>query len=175
MASPAATRLLYYCSMALTRRDLLRATAASAALRFVDPAYAQPEQRTIGYCVVGLGRIAGHFLEGSRSSKYTRITGLVSGNREKAEKIAWEYNVPPASIYSYENYDAIAGNKAIDAVIVCLPNSMHAEYTIRAARAGKHVLCEKPMCTGVSDGQAMIEACRKACLLYTSDVYKRQV
>ena len=144
-----------------TRRDLVRLAAASAAARFVPPVLAQ-EPRTIGYCVVGLGRIAEHFLAGSRLSKYTRITGLVSGHRDKAEKFAAQYNVPAGSIYSYENYGAMAENKAIDAVIVCLPNSMHAEYTIRAARAGKHVLCEKPMCTTVADGEAMIEACRKA-------------
>jgi predicted dehydrogenase len=148
--------------MALTRRDLFRISAATAAVRFSGPAQAQQEPRTVGYCVVGLGRIAGHYLEGSRSSKYTRITGLVSGHRDKAEKIARLYNVPTSAIYSYENYDAIAANKAIDAVIVCLPNSMHAEYTIRAARAAKHVLCEKPMSTSVADAQAMIEACRKA-------------
>jgi len=135
--------------------------AACAATRFFPPALAQ-EPRTVGYCVVGLGRIANHFLAGSRLSKYTRITALVSGHRDKAEKLAAQFNVPAASIYGYDNYDAIAGNKAIDAVIVCLPNSMHAEYTIRAARAGKHVLCEKPMCTSVADGEAMIEACRKA-------------
>jgi len=112
--------------------------------------------------VVGLGRIAGHYLEGSRSSRYTRITALVSGHRQKAEKLAATYKIPAANIYSYENYDAIAQNKDIDAAIVCLPNSMHAEYTIRAARAGKHVLCEKPMATSVADAQAMIDACRQA-------------
>jgi predicted dehydrogenase len=145
--------------MALNRRDLIRLAAASAAGSYLR---AQSQPGSIGYCVVGLGRIAGHYLEGSRSSKYTRITGLVSGHRDKAEKIAKLYGVPSSSIYSYENYDAIAQNKAIDAVIVCLPNSMHAEYTIRAAKAGKHVLCEKPMCATVAEGQAMIDACSKA-------------
>ncbi len=145
--------------MALNRRHFVRLAAASAATSYLR---AQSQPQTIGYCVVGLGRIAGHYLEGSRSSKYTRITGLVSGHRDKAERIAKLYGVPPNSIYSYDNYDAMASNKAIDAVIVCLPNSMHAEYTIRAARAGKHVLCEKPMCTSVAEGQAMIDACAKA-------------
>src|ERR1035438_7912089 len=103
--------------MALTRRDLFRGTAAASAIRLAAPARAQQGQRTVGYCVVGLGRIAGHYLEGSRSSKFTRITGLVSGHRSKAEKLAALYNVPAKHIYSYENYDAIAGNKDIDAVI----------------------------------------------------------
>jgi len=140
-----------------TRRDVMRLAAASAA----GVAFAQ-EPRTIGYCIVGIGRIAGHYLAGMRLSQYSRVTALVSGHRDKAEKTAAQYNVPAQSIYSYEDYDAIAENKAIDAVIVCLPNSMHAEYTIRAARAGKHALCEKPMCATVADAEAMIAACRQA-------------
>jgi predicted dehydrogenase len=131
------------------------AVAASSVLR------GQPEQ-SMGYCIVGLGRIAGHYLAGMKTSKHSRVAALVSGHREKAEKIAAENNVPSSNIYSYENYDAIAGNKSIDAVIICLPNSMHPEYTIRGAQAGKHVLCEKPMCTTVADAEAMIAACRKA-------------
>jgi predicted dehydrogenase len=140
-----------------TRRDALRLAAASAA----GIAFGQ-EPRTIGYCIVGIGRIAAHYLAGMKTSQYSRVTALVSGHRDKAEKTAAEFGVPVGSIYNYENYDAIAGNKAIDAVIVCLPNSMHPEYTIRAAQAGKHVLCEKPMCTTVADAEAMIAACRKA-------------
>ena len=76
--------------------------------------------------------------------------------------MAAEYNVPAKNIFSYDNYDEIADNKDIDAVYVALPNSMHAEYTIRAANAGKHVLCEKPMATSVTDANAMIEACKAA-------------
>ena len=58
--------------------------------------------------------------------------------------------------------DRIRDNKAIDAVIVCLPNSMHAEYTIRSAKAGKHVLCEKPMAVSVAESEQMIAACKAA-------------
>ena len=148
--------------MTQSRRDVIRLAATAAAWPFAQRMDAQ-ETRKIGYCIVGLGRISmQHFMPGSRLSKYTRITALVSGHRDKADKMAAEYNVPAKSIYSYENYDAIAGNKDIDAVIVCLPNSMHAEYTIRAAKAGKHVLCEKPMSTSVADAEAMIAACRAA-------------
>src|SRR5260370_29424484 len=113
--------------------------------------------------MVGLGRISMQRLAPRlKTSKLARVTALVSGHRDKAEKMAAEYGIPAKNIYSYENYDAIADNKDIDAVYVALPNSMHAEYTIRAAKAGKHVLCEKPMATTVADAQAMIDACRKA-------------
>jgi predicted dehydrogenase len=122
---------------------------------------AQDDDRKIGYCPVGLGRVSDNFLRASKASKHARITGLVSGHRDKAEKIAAEYGVPAKNIYSYDNYDAIADNKEIDAIYIGLPNSMHAEYTIRAAKAGKHVLCEKPMANTPTDCQAMIDACRK--------------
>ncbi len=86
----------------------------------------------------------------------------MSGHRDKADRIAAQYGVPANSIYNYENFDQIVSNPAVDAVYVALPNSMHAEYTIRAAKAGKHVLCEKPMSTNVTDAEAMIAACKAA-------------
>jgi predicted dehydrogenase len=147
--------------MIVTRRQFTRMAAASAAYRLV--AAPKTEDRPIGYCMVGLGRISmEHFMPATKTCKLSRVTALVSGHRDKAQRMAAEYGIPERSIYSYQNYDAIAGNKEIDAVYIALPNSMHAEYTIRAARAGKHVLCEKPMATNVRDAQAMVEACRKA-------------
>jgi predicted dehydrogenase len=146
--------------MHMTRRQWGRIAAAAVP---GWSARAQSEGRRVGYCIVGLGRISmQHFMPGARTSQHARITALASGHREKAEKVAAQYGVGSTAIYSYDNYDAIAKNNDIDAVYIALPNSMHAEYTIRAARAGKHVLCEKPMATTVSDGQAMIDACRKA-------------
>lgn len=91
-----------------------------------------------------------------------RSVALASGHREKAEKYAAECNGPAKNIYSYSNYDDIAANKDIDAVYIALPSSMHAEYTIRAAIADKHVLCEKPMATSLRGSQSMINACRTA-------------
>lgn len=125
-------------------------------------ALAQSGERKVGYCVIGLGRIADHFMRGVKEGSTSTITGLVSGHRDRAERIAAQYGVPKSSIYSYEDMDKMRENKAIDAVYVALPNSMHAEYTIRSAKAGKHVLCEKPMCTSVSDAEAMIAACKAA-------------
>jgi predicted dehydrogenase len=149
--------------MNLTRRDFARLSALAMAARFAPRSLTQTSAvRKTGYCVIGLGRIAGHFMPAVRNTTTSQITGLVSGHRDKAEKIAAEYGVPTSSIYNYENFDQIAHNSAIDAVYVALPNSMHAEYTIRAAKAGKHVLCEKPMSTTVADAEAMIAACKAA-------------
>jgi predicted dehydrogenase len=148
--------------MPITRREFTKLGALSAAARFVPPLAAQPSARTTGYAVIGLGRIAAHFMPGTRVTTNSKITALVSGHRDKALRIAADYGVPESSIYNYHNFDSIASNKSVDAVYVALPNSMHAEYTIRAAKAGKHVLCEKPMAISVAECEAMIAACKAA-------------
>ncbi len=147
----------------LNRREFTRLAMAGAASQLISPAFGQGSDRKIGYAIIGLGRISmDHFMPGTQVSKNGRITGLVSGHRDKALAQAAKYGVPESSIYSYENMDQMKNNPAIDAVYVALPNSMHAEYTIRSAKAGKHVLCEKPMATSIADSQAMIKACKEA-------------
>jgi predicted dehydrogenase len=150
--------------MFLSRREFTRLAGAGLASQLLPSLQGQQSSdRTIGYAMVGLGVISmQHFMPGLKDAKQSRLTGLVSGHRDKAEKNAAEYSVPTSAIYSYENFDSIRDNKAIDAVYIALPNNMHAEYVIRAAKAGKHVLCEKPMATSVDDCKAMIEACRSA-------------
>jgi predicted dehydrogenase len=148
--------------MNFTRRDFAKLGALGLAARLVPTLNAQPGQKKVGYAVIGLGRIADHFMRGALPTTNSSITALVSGHRDKADRIAAQYNVPAGSIYNYENFDQIAHNPAVDAVYVALPNSMHAEYTIRAAKAGKHVLCEKPMATNVADCEKMIAACKAA-------------
>jgi predicted dehydrogenase len=102
------------------------------------------------------------FMPALKASSTSTITALVSGSPEKARRLALQYGIPETSIYSYEEFDRIRENASVDAVYIALPNSMHAEYTIRAAKAGKHVLCEKPMATSVEDSKAMIAACKQA-------------
>jgi predicted dehydrogenase len=152
--------------MRISRREFSRLAALGVGAGVVSRGWAQvagpSEGQKVGYCVIGLGRIADHFMRGVQGSSTSAITGLVSGHREKAERIAAQYGVPSSSIYSYEEMDRMRENKAIDAVYVALPNSMHAEYTIRSAKADKHVLCEKPMSTSVKDAKAMIAACAAA-------------
>src|SRR3954449_1602962 len=148
--------------MLWNRRDFAKLGAMGLAARYSTMMDAEAPRKKIGYAVIGLGRIAGHFMPGARLTTNSQITGLVSGHPDKAGRIEAEYGIAKQSIYSYENFDEIAHNPAIDAVYVALPNSMHAEYTIRAAKAGKHVFCEKPMATSVKDSEAMVEACRSA-------------
>jgi predicted dehydrogenase len=152
--------------MSFTRREFAKLGALSLAGRLApalnaQQAASQPTKK-IGYAVIGLGRIADHFMRGALLTTNSQTTALVSGHPDKAARIAAQYSVPSSSIYNYENFDDIAHNPAIDAVYVALPNSMHAEYTIRAAKAGKHVLCEKPMATNVADCEKMIAACKAA-------------
>lgn len=146
----------------LTRREFAKLGALGLAARLAPPLLAQIAGRQTGYAIIGLGRIAAIFMRGVRNSANSKVTALVSGHRDKALRIAAGYGVPESSIYSYEDFDSIVSNKQVDAVYVALPNSMHAEYTIRAAKAGKHVLCEKPMATNVAECERMIAACKAA-------------
>ena len=113
-----------------------------------------------GYAVVGLGHIAGYFLDGLRDSPTSAVTALVSGDAAKATSLARKFGVP--RIYTYAEFERIADDPAIDAVYLALPVSRHREFTERAAAAGKHVLCEKPMAATSEDARAMIAACAAA-------------
>jgi predicted dehydrogenase len=133
---------------------------AFPALRAQDT---DPNTKPLGYAVVGIGSLAkGEILPALRFTKRSRLVALVSGDPAKARHYARLYGAPEKNIYNYENYDQMASNPDIDVVYVVLPNSMHPEYTIRAAEAGKHVLCEKPMATTVKDAEEMVAVCRRA-------------
>jgi glucose-fructose oxidoreductase len=112
----------------------------------------------VRYAVVGLGHIAQvavlpAFAHARRNSQ---LTALVSDDEAKRRTLGKRYRV--SRTYSYDEYEDCL--REVDAVYIALPNSMHAEYTIRAARAGVHVLCEKPMAATVAECRQMIAACR---------------
>ena len=122
-----------------------------------------PATRRVGIAAVRLGSIAEVFMGAVGKTSNAHLSGLVTGHpAEKGTKFAAQYNVPQNSIYTYETYDRIRDNPAIEAVYIALPNSMHCEYTIRAAEAGKHVFCEKPMAISSVECRRMIDACRRA-------------
>jgi predicted dehydrogenase len=116
-----------------------------------------------GYAVVGLGRIAEHFLKGIQDSPFVRATALVSGDANKAGKLAKQFDVPFTCGYS--DFEALGDRADVDAVYLALPVSMHREFTERAARVGKHVFVEKPMASDAAESRAMVEACRAAGVL----------
>lgn len=126
------------------------------------PAAGTPEAgRKLGIALVGLGKYSEDQLAPAlEETKFCRLAGIVTGTPEKVEKWKNKYKIPDKNVYSYETLDRIADNP--DIVYVVLPNALHAEYTIRAAQAGKQVICEKPMATTSADCQQMINACQKA-------------
>ena len=119
-------------------------------------------QRT-GFAIVGLGRLAlGEILPAMAKTKYCKPVALVSGDRAKARRIAAQYGIGESSLYDYTTYDRLAQNPEVQAIYIVLPNGMHAEYVLRGANAGKHILCEKPMATSARDCERMIAACKAA-------------
>ena len=118
--------------------------------------------KKLNIALCGLGRYAGYLAEGLETSQYCKLAGIITGTPAKEEIWKKKYNIPQKNIYNYQNFDEIVNNKDIDLVYVVLPNAMHKEYVIRAAKAGKHVIVEKPMAITAKDCQEMIDACGKA-------------
>ncbi len=117
----------------------------------------------VGFAIVGIGHLSiNQILPAFGKSKFCKPVALVSGSPEKAQKIATQYGIKSSAIYSYANFEQLAQNPEVKVVYIVLPNSMHAEYTIRAAKIAKHVLSEKPMATSVADCEKMIAACSSA-------------
>jgi predicted dehydrogenase len=118
-----------------------------------------PVSKRVGFAVVGLGSIAETaVLPAFRNSKRSKLVALVSRDQSRAQQLGAKFGVKHC--YSYENYAQCLNQPDVDAVFITSVNGAHAEQTIRAAAAGKHVLCEKPMATSVEDCLRMVEACR---------------
>ena len=118
--------------------------------------------KKLNVALCGLGRYANILAYGLLESQYCQLAGIITGTPSKAKSWKKKYDIPEKNIYNYKNFDQIATNKDIDLVYVVLPNGMHKEYTIRAAKAGKHVIVEKPMAITALDCQEMIDACNEA-------------
>lgn len=115
--------------------------------------------KPVGYAVIGLSSIAERaVLPAFRRSKKSRVVALVSHDLKRAQELGKKFGVK--NWYSYEEYDRCLSQPDVDAVFIASVNGVHAEQTIRAATAGKHVLCEKPMANSVADCHRMVETCR---------------
>ncbi|HXI72291.1 MAG TPA: Gfo/Idh/MocA family oxidoreductase [Verrucomicrobiae bacterium] len=148
------------------RQLLIGASAVAAGAHFSVPALAQSlsaPRKKMGVALLGLGRYSTNQLAPALTlTNRCRLAGVVSGHPEKITKWAQDYLLPEKNCYNYENFDRIADNPDIDIVYVVTPPALHPEFVIRAAKAGKHVISEKPMATSVADCDAMITACRAA-------------
>lgn len=157
-----------------TRRDFLQKMTASAfAIPFVPSlglanslSLSSPNQpyqgRVIRVAILGLGSYGARVADAMQTCTTAKLVGVISGTPSKIKTWQGKYNIPEKNCYNYENFDSIKNNPDIDAVYVITPNSLHKDFTIRAAKAGKHVICEKPMAINAAEGQEMVDACKKA-------------
>jgi len=117
--------------------------------------------KKVRYAVVGSGWISQiAFMPGVAQTGNSELTAIVSGNRENAARLARFYGVE--HVFAYQDYDRMLRQGIVDAVYIALPNSLHADYAIRAANAGVHALIEKPLAVSVAECEAMIAAAAKA-------------
>ena len=122
----------------------------------------QQSQKSLGIALVGLGYYSTEELAPAlEHTQHCHLAGIVTGSPHKIKRWQTEYGIKTENVYNYENFDDIATNKDIDIVYIVLPNSMHKEFTLRAARAGKHVICEKPMALNAKECEEMINVCEK--------------
>jgi glucose-fructose oxidoreductase len=151
----------------MKRRHFIRHTLAGiASTAIAQSSFSQlrsiNEKKRLGVALVGLGYYSTDLLAPAlQLTEHCYLAGIVTGTPAKAAQWKRQYNIPDTNIYNYGNFSSIANNKDIDVIYIVLPPSMHAEYTIKAAQAGKHVWCEKPMAMTVKECERMIDACKK--------------
>ena len=112
--------------------------------------------------IMGLGSYGSRVARAMKDCKRAKLVGVISGTPSKVAKWQATYNIPEKNCYNYSNFDKIKDNPDIDAVYVITPNGLHCEQTIRVAKAGKHVICEKPMGINAEEGERMVKACKEA-------------
>lgn len=150
-----------------SRRDSIRSISLATGISLFSPLSlfannSKFKKDKLGVALVGLGYYSTDLLAPAlQMTENCYLAGIVTGSPSKIPVWRGKYNVPQENVYNYENFDSIADNPDIDVVYVVLPPSMHKEYVIRAAKAGKHVWCEKPMAVTAEDCQAMIDACNE--------------
>lgn len=155
-----------------TRRDFLQKLGASAvALQLAavttwandknapHEAYDGPVLRV---AIMGLGSYGTRVGGAMQSCTKAKLVGLISGTPKKIENWRSSYDIPLKNCYNYDNFDQIKNNPDIDAVYVITPNGLHHDHVLRVAKAGKHVICEKPMALNAKQGQEMVDACKQA-------------
>ena len=137
--------------------------ASLSPLAAAESKSAPPGRGKLGVALLGLGGYSsGQLAPALQETQRCRLAAVVTGTPAKADRWQKKYNLPASCLYNYENFDRIADNRDVDIVYVVTPNALHRDFVVRAAKAGKHVICEKPMATTVEDCDAMITACQEA-------------
>ncbi len=149
----------------LSRRNALKTLAVGGSALIFSPNIllaGTRKKEKLGVALVGLGYYSTDLLAPAlQQTKNCYLAGIVTGTPAKAAAWKEKYKIPDRNIYNYQNFDSIANNPDIDVVYIVLPPSMHKEYVVRAANAGKEVWCEKPMAMNPAECQEMIDACKK--------------
>lgn len=146
------------------RRPFLKTVIGASLASVVSRAEQEPsEGRKLGWALVGLGSLSTNQIAPALlKSKHSQLVAVVTGTPAKGVKWKEKYGLADDKVYTYESFDRIVDDPSIDVVYIVLPNSMHHEFTIRAAKAGKHVFCEKPMANTAQECREMIAACEQA-------------
>jgi len=150
-----------------TRRRFIQKAAALSAAPFISTsvtrALARDSQKKLGWALCGLGSLSTNQIAPALlKTQHARLAGVVTDTPEKAKRWQQQYGIPAKSCYTYATMEKMAHDKNIDVVYIVTPNALHLEQTQRAAKAGKHVYCEKPMETSAERAQQMIDACKAA-------------
>lgn len=144
------------------KKSLVIGAGVSMAGDLFSNVIAPQKKQKLGVALVGLGYYSTDLLAPAlQLTQHCEMKGIVSGTPSKIERWKKEHNLSDKNIFTYDSFDRMANNPDIDIVYVVLPPSMHSEYAIRAANAGKHVWCEKPMAMTAKECQDMIDACNK--------------
>ncbi|WP_216323245.1 Gfo/Idh/MocA family protein [Deinococcus aestuarii] len=126
----------------------------------------ESETRRVGFAIVGLGQLSvEELIPAARTSEHASVAALVTDDEEKGRAYARALDLTEEDVYTYERFEDLGGREDVEAVYIVLPNSLHRDFTERAARMGKHVLCEKPLSVNAEEAQAMVDACKKANVL----------
>ena len=152
----------------ISRRPFLKTALGAGIAASVVKAQGQEKEdksaeKKLGWAVIGLGNLSRRSIAPALlKTKHAHLAGVVTGTAEKAQDWQKKYGFKDSGIYNYENFDEVINNPDIDVVYIVLPNSLHKEFALRAAKAGKHVYVEKPMAMNPEECREMIAACKKA-------------
>jgi len=155
-----------------SRRSFLQKISAAAAMLPLVPTLSLASQKddkeesyqgpVLRVAILGLGSYGTRVADAMQACTRAKLVGAISGTPAKLKDWQSKYGIPEKNCYNYENFDSIKNNPDIDAVYVITPNSLHKPFSIRVAKAGKHVICEKPMALNAAEGQEMVDFCKKA-------------